>query len=207
VEGIEVLYATNTINISQKQVILNIRELILPHRLASIRFLEVTWDLDVRYFDNDSQSWKQDVSRFQPRPLFEAIKTAFPGLQKLIVSLHTEHKCYDIDAAFYTPTLEPMDELVRALSELQETYLAFPYSVFPWDLATEPHSIMRERFPKIWFLGPSWRSVGHNVSTRDASEASGALITDAETGTHGYFIVRGQDDTPQRWVFECGNRL
>ncbi|KAF2659548.1 hypothetical protein K491DRAFT_689159 [Lophiostoma macrostomum CBS 122681] len=207
IEGIDVLYATNIINVSQKHVMLNIQELLLPSHLASIRSLEVKWDLEVMQFNPDSSSWGKDISRMELRPLFKAIRSSLPHLHKLLISLHTRFRCGSLDAAIFTGVLELMDELLQNLSGLQETYIAFPHSVFEGfrtDLAkrnVEP--TYGELFRSGWFSRPIWWNGETRSLRRDKSEMSEGTVADVQADTRGYWIVDGLDDTLRHHIARC----
>lgn len=66
VEGIDVLYTTNTIHMASREMLLNIDRLLLPQRLSSIRSVELVWDFSPFPWDareikpyGDLKSWNR----------------------------------------------------------------------------------------------------------------------------------------------------
>ncbi|CAG9987648.1 unnamed protein product [Clonostachys byssicola] len=85
-EGIEVLYATNTIHSASKLMLLNLDKLLPPQRLSSIKSLELIWTFDP-YLCNSLPIEEpcRDLESFQR--FLEALPVFFPRVQRLHVAI------------------------------------------------------------------------------------------------------------------------
>jgi hypothetical protein len=119
VEGIDVLYRTNTIFLESQILIMNLSELLLPQRLASIVSLEVSLEALTTGCNRD---WGLDISHL-PGAL-DSIASSFPCLRRLYFSIKSGiYAKGRLDHAFiiqhmdgfYKRVLPHMDTLALAL--------------------------------------------------------------------------------------------
>ncbi|KAG8666728.1 hypothetical protein FPOAC1_011543 [Fusarium poae] len=100
-EGVDVLYHTNTIHMSSKDLISNLPNLILPQRLSMMTSLEVVWLIDSEIRSRVSVPQHSDLNQ-----ILSILDTHFPKLQRLNLALKL--KLYDI-----LPV--EMEEMVKTL--------------------------------------------------------------------------------------------
>jgi len=132
-EGLDVLYSTNTIHIGSAFLTRHLPLFILPQRLASITSLELVWGLAL-----DSPLHPL-VDRETGWPFYNALVTtvasAFPSLRKLYISIETRSFVTDASVQGFESDeqelLGPMDEMVRKLgAQLQDCQIAPPRRLY-----------------------------------------------------------------------------
>ncbi|KAL6886365.1 hypothetical protein HDV57DRAFT_387809 [Trichoderma longibrachiatum] len=86
-EGIDVLYATNTFHTASKEMILSLPSVLLPQRLASIASVELVWDF-APFPSIHPEVVKPPLSDMASFRLFlDAVPATFPAARKLHISL------------------------------------------------------------------------------------------------------------------------
>jgi len=186
IEGVKVLYGTNTVHLRSKTLLDSLPTLILPQQLSVIPGLEVVWSVDTH----------EHRSREAPRkPEFETIlqilERHFPSLSNLHLGIKLGLPI--VQVINRRPTLQRvyLDEMLKTLDEFikrRRCYLRKPFilsiTTSAWrDLEQHirmgGYTGMDLLFNRIWrYLDPSPRVGGHiQVATAD----------------EGYWIWRGQD--------------
>ncbi|ATY63714.1 hypothetical protein A9K55_008046 [Cordyceps militaris] len=86
-EGIDILYGTNTIHTASKALILNADRLLLPQRVAAITSLEVLWDFGPYppWADSFPSKTKELLGAFED--MLRAVLSSFRGLKVLYISV------------------------------------------------------------------------------------------------------------------------
>lgn len=206
VEGIDVLYRTNTFVIQTELTILHLPSLILPQRLASLSSLEISWPLKINYLDGPALDKEHYAS------LFTSLTTNLTHLSHLYLSLEpspclTQHFARWLDPELL---LQPMDGLVAARGHpWPECAVAIPTTLF--EKVWEVH---REK--KLWCHRQVWRFLdGEHVVTEvrrdhrlgnpypDPPSRRPAPEAEAGGGTRlGYWILEGKSDGPNH-IFVC----
>ncbi|CAG9990370.1 unnamed protein product [Clonostachys byssicola] len=82
VEGIQVLYATNTIHIASKALLTHISSLVLPQRLMGISSLEISWDTGVHEHEGTVFLNQDDL-----KSILTILSSHFPSLRFLHLAL------------------------------------------------------------------------------------------------------------------------
>lgn len=213
-EGIGVLYRTNTIHLSGTALSLHIPQLLLPQRLSDISSLEIVWPLKL-HNERGSRAISAD-DYIEPLP---AILSKFPNLARLQLALKTDQRVSDqVD---FQRLLEPLDALVRRFKPtLDQFAVSLPRSMFAQ--LYEPTRDRRlaelgvQRLPylstEIWrnvdgtyvlirvFPGDQkpfskWMFSSYPKSPQHTSGADGQDVGD------GYWIVQGVvDDEPPYYM-------
>ena len=193
VEGIDVLYATNTFFIESRALLDQLfcpvprtRHLILPHRLASITSLELNWNLLL------GSDWVSQYGPIKDRETLEThlrhLPDVFPNLRRLLLSFGRQTYCDEPPPNTVIPELErvlfrPIADLVLRLPQLQRhVAVEIPRSVFA-DIFAMGHPTVFPFQPDSTELGLGfddwWRypivpspslSPGDNVEDRDTSD-------------------------------------
>ncbi|KAM3496988.1 hypothetical protein MY10362_009642 [Beauveria mimosiformis] len=85
-EGIDILYGTNTIHTASKAVILDSNRLLLPQRVAAITSLEVLWDFGSHppWADSFPSKTRELMETFEA--MLWAVLSSFRGLKTLYIS-------------------------------------------------------------------------------------------------------------------------
>ncbi|KAL6872951.1 hypothetical protein J3F83DRAFT_760023 [Trichoderma novae-zelandiae] len=87
IEGIDVLYATNTFHTASKEMILGLSSILLPQRLASITSVELLWDF-APFPSIHPEVVKPPLSDMASFRLFlDAVPATLPAVRKLHISL------------------------------------------------------------------------------------------------------------------------
>lgn len=124
VEGIDVLYSTNTIHMARNPMMLHLPQLLLPQRLASISSVEMRWFL-YPY---------QSGSGFEEFHLLAASLLNFTNLKSLHVSI--EGKLRSTELGFPSNEmvndvfLKPMETSIRRMPTLQRCQIELPLSLY-----------------------------------------------------------------------------
>lgn len=92
VEGIDVLYTTNTIHTCSKALVLDADRLLLPQRVASITSLELLWDFGPRppWADSFPSKARELLDSFED--MLRALRSSFRGLKNLYISVQWSEK-------------------------------------------------------------------------------------------------------------------
>jgi hypothetical protein len=133
-EGIEVLYGTNVYHIQGGYLLWHLPHLLLPQRLASIKAVELLWDVHTR----DYSPWDKDyphesVPMDGYRALIEALPKTLPNLRFLYLFLKGNLLPPRIEildpkqVGIAENLLQPIDRMVTRLG-LVECHIALPLS-------------------------------------------------------------------------------
>ncbi|WEW60122.1 hypothetical protein PRK78_005607 [Emydomyces testavorans] len=187
-EGIDVLYSTNTIHMANTTMIRNLPRLLPAQRLASIRSVEMLWNLHLFRADKLGDAPDSGTSAFHA--LLDMIPMLFPNLRKLYISLQGELRSVGtLDERYGTveaTILIPLDAMVRSLSaNVQTCDIAVPYTVYvPIKHRATGHPGLGNRRlrNKVWER--VWRELPHV-----ALEGAGCT-----THLAGFWIYRGFQD-------------
>ncbi|KAF4948693.1 hypothetical protein FGADI_9468 [Fusarium gaditjirri] len=82
VEGIEILYSTNTIHISSATLLANLPAYIVPQRLSTITALEIAWFIDSDYHSGKNVAREKDL-----HTILLILDNHFPSLKTLNLAL------------------------------------------------------------------------------------------------------------------------
>ncbi|KAK1249333.1 hypothetical protein MKX07_002849 [Trichoderma sp. CBMAI-0711] len=119
-EGIDVLYATNTFHTASKAMILSLPSILLPQRLASIASVELLWDF-APFPSIHPEVVKPPLSDMASFRLFlDAVPATFPAARKLHISL--QGRLYPTRTVNgltrWDSSLDRTDEILRPVDEL-----------------------------------------------------------------------------------------
>jgi hypothetical protein len=189
VEGIDVLYSTNTIFMRGVDMVQHLPQLLLPQRLSSISSVEAVWDLETSGDSKPHNISKLDIFSFSS--LLEPLPLTFPHLKTLYISLEGEIQPPNIDHKEFFEMkewviMQPVDDLVRKLGpHLQECTIALPASLYKTMKlkATGGSLLLRDGF---W--DRFWRALG---GTEAGSKSA--------THLQGYWVKRGSLDIYTGW--------
>lgn len=190
-EGLDVLYSTNTIHIGSAFLTRHLPLFILPQRLASITSLELVWGLALRSPLHPLVEGEKGWPSYNA--LVTTVASAFPSLRKLYISVETGSFVTNAFVQNFESDeqklLGPMDEMVRKLgAQLQDCQIAPPRSLcaaLMYKANCRGARIESER-PGTLRWQRFWRPV--------------AVEHGEQSGDHlGYWVRQGTDDTP----FEC----
>ncbi|KAI2601957.1 hypothetical protein GGR54DRAFT_626261 [Hypoxylon sp. NC1633] len=197
VEGIEVIFTTNTFHLSGPVVLENLSSLLLPQRIRNITALELIWDFDVPFQLIHSREppeplWtKPDACKSLPLPsLCRMIPETFPSLQHLYISL--QRPIAPLDTFGSTPLqpreleeclsrmklviLGPVEDLVRALGPGRDINIAVQRGA--WE------KLMLE-YVRLHGAGNVRMEANEDLNTRFWTSLDGDL---------GYWVCRGMED-------------
>ncbi|XEV03122.1 hypothetical protein FSHL1_008409 [Fusarium sambucinum] len=136
-ETIDILYSMNTILIYDEPLLTHLTQLILPHRLALITSLEITWPANTT---DELETLVHHLSLPQ-----------FPNLKRLYISLQAHEGCEaDLNHGSITSALA---EFVRNRPDLIECAVALPFRSFEsiaHDLIQVDSSWERKTYSQIW---------------------------------------------------------
>ena len=113
IETIDLIYRANTIYIQSIDLVLLIKLLIIPQRLAVITSLQLVWDL----FNRCANVGRKDRVWPQYNDLMSTVSKAFPSLTNLFISVqvttYIENPATPNAGLYECQLLEPVDRLVR----------------------------------------------------------------------------------------------
>jgi hypothetical protein len=195
-EGIDVLYATNTFHTASKAMILSLPSILLPQRLASIASVELLWDF-APFPSIHPEVVKPPLSDMASFRLFlDAVPATFPAARKLHISLQgrlyptrTVNGLTRWDSSLdrTDEILRPVDELVARLGpHVTDFSLGIPSSLYQQqrdkalknnDPVEQAHRGQRERH---------WRP----LSEGGGGDGDG----DGDGGRTGYWVWLGHKD-------------
>lgn len=139
-EGTEILYSTNTIHTSSKEMVMNLPRLLLPQRLLAINTLEIVWEFVPfpRQGDMHPISPMGDLASFHA--FMEAAPAMFGHVRSLYISLQGQLKPRWSDFSIWgdewfkfteVVIMAPVDEMVRKLGpQVKECSIALPSSLY-----------------------------------------------------------------------------
>lgn len=167
-EGIDVLYATNTIHMSSIELILNLPRLLLTQRLSSITSVEMRWSLGS---SADNFPGLHELSNAMPAIL--------PHLELLYISLEGTLR----RGAYYTLDVDdsalfgPVEQMISKFTDLKRCEIAVPLSYY------DP----RRYIERGGWLEPGWlNSRDHERLWQGLPETQ---LTEAEgTTLTGYWV-------------------
>ncbi|KAL7924347.1 hypothetical protein ACQKWADRAFT_286491 [Trichoderma austrokoningii] len=140
VEGIDVLYSTNTFHTASKEMLLSLTSILLPQRLSSIHSAELLWDF-APFPSIHPQVVKPPLSDMASFHAFlNAIPTTFPALKSLHISLQGRlfptktvdgRTTWDSNIDRADEILQPVDKFVSKLAPRVQTFsLGIPSSLY-----------------------------------------------------------------------------
>lgn len=200
IETIDILYSANTLNMSSTVMILNLPRLVPPSRLASIKSVQMAWNIHPFRESTDDDLPETDLAAFQK--LVVTLPTIFPSLQKLYLSIQGDMKrgnlfATDIIEVSESIIMEPLDDLVCRLGpKLQVCEVAVPTSLYAKRkyAATGKH------------LRAGWPRKGLPRQERFWRVITKASLEDGDTVSvphrNGYWLYHGQLDQPH--LFSSG---
>ncbi|KAK4506412.1 hypothetical protein PRZ48_000142 [Zasmidium cellare] len=174
IEGIDILYSTNTFHITSPHLSTRLPSYILPQRLSRIRKVDFAWEWGRLDPQRDEYTFERRLAS-----LLEKLPSELPRLTSLKIALQNSLYPYarlhnsSTDAEWEAygswivqKVLEPLDRLVTAMPTLEVCEVYFTTSVH-WNLSKE----LGERGARFW------RGVGD--------------------GERGYWVCEGRDDSPR----------
>ncbi|KAI5456003.1 hypothetical protein BGZ63DRAFT_98514 [Mariannaea sp. PMI_226] len=216
IEGIEVLYGTNTLHLSRPILLRQMTELFLPQRLHSIQSIELIWNVDQWKSRGTELEVSLSPARDVVAELVRIVPDAFPNLQKARIGLVG---CYYLGGdpnvlarAAEADILLPIDDMVRKLPLLRDMYLGLPNSVV--QLRLEAGYAMGIKGD--WYLGPRydfhrvWRSVAPAVNPSSDNPNSLDDLNATGADTMGYWLTTSEEDIylPEKYLTPCfGTKL
>jgi len=188
-EGLDVLYSTNTVHIGSLVLSRHLPLLLPPQRLASITSLELIWDL-VLFRPLHSPEAEQENGFPAYNALVRLVASAFPCLRKLYISIQTGSHVADPSADHVESDeqklLGPIDELVRKIGpQLRDCQIAPPRSLHA-ALMSRAESA-GTRIDSGGQAGLSWTRFWRPVTVEKGEQSENEI---------GYWVRQGMDDTP-----------
>jgi hypothetical protein len=173
-----VLHSTNTFHLASIFLIQNLPLLVLPQRLASIKSLEMVWELPPSAGSSTYQA------------MVDVVTSAFPTLRKLHISIahcRCVGDCIEPDPeGRERELLGPMDEMVRKKvgPKLQDCQIALPYCLYTalCDRAQSVGACVESGGTGAM----SWRQFWRSVTVEQGGQSE----------NEGYWVRKGMDDTP-----------
>ncbi|KAF2171442.1 hypothetical protein M409DRAFT_18559 [Zasmidium cellare ATCC 36951] len=177
VEGIEILYSTNTFHILSPYLSAHLPSFILPQRLSRIRKVEFAWEWGMFTPQRDEETFERQLASILSKlpvelPRLTSLKIAFQDNIGAYACMHTCPSRGEFAPWLEGKVLVPLDALVQALPVLEECEVYFTASIH-WFLGKEAALDESER-------GRFWRGAGGG----------------GERG-RGYWVCEGRDDTPR----------
>jgi uncharacterized membrane protein len=195
---VEVLYGTNRIHITGTYLCRHLPDVVPPQRLASVAKVELVWDLRLWGAANGVQGVAED----QPadggpegyRAAAAVLQKVFPGLRSLHLAITGPPIGYGkpekIDLVELL--LQPLDNVVRSMSVLQECRVSVPKSIF------------KELEPRVEAKGSE--SSLSRFTWSGLCEVRRILLPPPEVdspGLLGYLVCQGVDNTGGGGVIHC----
>lgn len=174
-EGIDVLYSTNTIHTASRELIIGLQSFLLPQRLSSIASVELLWDIDPSQWLHGGNPLRreQDLSDFQY--LLASIPSTFSNVRHLHISLQgcTVTTLDPTDVNRYSnqvdtvddDIMKPIDGMVQLLgTRVTNVSVAIPSSLYraQRDRALE----VGEKVEQAYIAGSlerHWRPLEHSL--------------------------------------------
>ncbi|TQW00918.1 hypothetical protein V2A60_001951 [Cordyceps javanica] len=140
-EGINILYGTNTIHTASKALILDADRLLLPQRVAAITSLEVLWDFGSHppWADSFPSKTAELMRAFES--MLRAVRSTFGGLKTLYISVqwtgqdsfgvHSRMAVGGYDGVVEGMLMRRVDGMVRQLpARVADFAFAIPSSIY-----------------------------------------------------------------------------
>ncbi|CAM1511966.1 Fc.00g094790.m01.CDS01 [Cosmosporella sp. VM-42] len=192
IEGMPILYSTNTIHTSSKEMIMQLPRLLLPQRLASIKSMELVWE----FVPFPRQGETRPTSPMIDLVSFYSFLDAFPSMlghiRTLYISFQGQLKPHWTSFSIsgnewfqFTETLimNPIDDMVRKLGpEVRDCSIAIPSSLY---------ASRRDRAREAGELVHQTMYGGH-------IECHWRPLADSEHRS-GYWVLLGQKDLGYPW--------
>lgn len=190
IDGIDILYATNTIHMSSCVMIRHLPHLLPQQRLASITSVEMVWRLNEISRPAKAQD-PPNSGKEAFETLLQAVPMGLPNLRKLYICLLGP--IYPPNMATDDPRrrpeaeiLLPVDRLAHAMGpQLQQFDLALPVTIF------EPlfHDGIQKGYRfEVGHSGRVSNRVWRSLTPTEEDEGVGE-------GERGYWLKQGKDDT------------
>ncbi|KAM0258608.1 hypothetical protein ACHAQJ_003779 [Trichoderma viride] len=211
VEGIDILYSTNTFHTASKEMILNLNSILLPQRLSSITSVELLWDF-APFPSIHPEVIKPPLSDMASYQSFlDVIPTTFPAIRKLHISLQGRifptktvngSTTWDNNIDRVDEILHPIDNFVLELAPHVEVFsLGIPSSLY---MHQRDRALKNKHLVEQAHLGQHerhWRPLkgsagraGYWVWLGQKDFTMPIICTMGEGGYHDFF---GEDN----WVF------
>ncbi|KAL8808097.1 MAG: hypothetical protein Q9200_004413, partial [Gallowayella weberi] len=199
IETINLIYS-NTIHIRRIYLIQNIDKFLLPQRLATIKSLELVWELSTMgallwsYLDETpptEENLDPEVRRALSlyTALMAKIPQTFPSISNLHISIsvttYIANPLLTTIATLQHHLFAPADATARSLGSQLHAFQITPNASLYKALARRAteQGAREEKGPS---MAPFWRRFWRSVDSDD----------DRVTGNVGYWVGRGKDDTP-----------
>jgi hypothetical protein len=173
-------------------MILHLPQLFLPHRLSSIKSVEMLWHL--RLYQDSVPHRPLDSGLAALHSLLDCLPSTFPHLRKLYVSLQGHLKPKNVPLSklmdLSEPVImEPVDDMVRRLGpHVQECRIAIPFTLYEPRRYKATGTTLKLR----WGLRKEWQRIWRELpdtETKDSGARSAHL--------RGYWVELGQIDVPR----------
>lgn len=183
---------------SNNFVILNLPRLLLPHRLATIRSVEIKWEVHPFRPDKPDDPPSSDLAAFQA--FLEFVPATFPSLRELFLSVQGDMKgsghVYQMSES---AIMEPLDDLVRSLAPRLETCeIAVPTSLY-----CERKTEMTGKSFRPRLYGEKRKAPGRERFWRQLPRIETQTGNDvgppAPAHLKGYWLHHGQFDMMDKW--------
>ena len=195
IEGLEILYRTNTIHIANAALFPRLPRLLVPERLADIESLEVVWE----HHELRPSLWGP------PRPAqmtlyLHILSDHLPGLRKIFISVVKIIRPKHADIA--KDIFEPLDGFVGSTPRPTEVCVSVPWLTFSVVVAAvkpTPHAVRTaaagEKFAPLHIWRPlSGDYVAFEVAESPCPGSPVGMPHHQNTGgPTGYWIVEGHE--------------
>ncbi|SPO07141.1 uncharacterized protein DNG_09835 [Cephalotrichum gorgonifer] len=189
-EGIEVLYSTNTIHLSDPELIRRLPDLLPPQRLASIKMVEITY-----WFHADNPPRGQTSNKEGFDTMLRAVPVSFPNLRKIHISPCGEWFPYIRNVTYrvgwYERDMFPrIREMMLQLDQLDECVLSMGHKKM-WEL--QPDALRRGLkfpFPGDNYWQSAWRPLSLCMGPGTATEKTAKELN----SERGFWMVDGIED-------------
>lgn len=201
VEGLEVLYRTNTIHIANATLFPRLQRLLVPERLADIVSLELVWG----HHELRPSLW--GPSRPAQLPLYlHILSDHLTGLRKVFISV--VKPIYPNHADITKDVFEPLDGFVGSTPRLTEVCVSVPWLTFSKVVvaAVKPtpravrNAASEEKFAPLHI----WRPLSGDYVAVEVAESPypdspvGAPQRRSTGSLTGYWIVEGHEPDSTR---------
>ncbi|RGP69216.1 hypothetical protein FLONG3_7852 [Fusarium longipes] len=192
VEGLDVLYRTNTLHLSSKPLILNLPKLIIPQRISMVTSLEVVWLIDSKVHSGVSIPQQGDLDE-----ILGILDLHFPRLHRLKLA---------IKLRLYAKIPVQLDEMINTLDafvarRVQHLQEPITISLASWAFEQLYGEVVRKKQPDTTFWQDYlryklWRDLNGKyafASRIKVQEKYGQI--DGITAQNGYWFRLGDDKT------------
>ncbi|KAF4986288.1 hypothetical protein FGRMN_10906 [Fusarium graminum] len=189
VEGVHVLYNSNTIHISSKPLLYNISTLMVPHRLSDMSSLEIVWTINTRQHLGKAYPRQDELNQ-----ILTILDDSFPHLKRLSLGINVNR---DTQAFVdFSDMIKTTDTFVSR----RTNHLTKPVEVSITSSAYEEwyETVFTKEYKKIhgWGVGYLyWRYLsGENAHAPHSSIPELWAKVEGATAQNGYWIMRGDKD-------------